>query len=265
MFHLFRLLEIDHLARQLVLFPRWAPDFLFGYGYPVFQFVPHLPYYVSSTLHLMGLSLVHTVLASFSLTLLGSGIAMYIFARDVFGSRAAVLSAVAYMYTPFHLYDLLLRGHLPGAYSMVLFPLVLWSFRRLTRIGGARYFVSSALLYAACFLSHNPANFIFTPFLLFYLACIVRLRADHKVAAAFRTVAALAVAAGLAAFFWIPALWERPFVQINRMITPPDLDFHTHFITTSDLLALPPVADTGRMNPGVPNSLGWNSVRDHNR
>ncbi|MDH4209100.1 MAG: hypothetical protein OEV76_09520, partial [Anaerolineae bacterium] len=127
MFHLHRLLEIDHLLRQGVLFPRWAPDLAYGYGYPVFNFVPHLPYYLSELPHLVGLSLVHSVLISFGLALLGSGVAMYIFIRDVFGSRAALLSAVAYMYAPFHLYDMFFRGHLPGAWAMVLFPLVLWA------------------------------------------------------------------------------------------------------------------------------------------
>ncbi|HEM60841.1 MAG TPA: hypothetical protein ENO24_00980, partial [Chloroflexi bacterium] len=45
LFHLFRLLEIEHLLNQGVPFPRWAPDLLYGYGLPVFNFVPHLPYY----------------------------------------------------------------------------------------------------------------------------------------------------------------------------------------------------------------------------
>src|SRR4030043_1634161 len=59
-FHLYRLLEIDHLLRQFVLFPRWAPDLAYGYGYPLFNFVPHLPYYLSEIPHLVGLGLVHS-------------------------------------------------------------------------------------------------------------------------------------------------------------------------------------------------------------
>ena len=255
-FHLFRLLEIDHLARQWMLLPRWAPDFVFGYGHPIFNFVPLLPYYVTDIFHIMGLSLVHTVLLSFSVALLGSGIAMYIFVRDIFGSKAAILSAVAYMYAPFHLYDMLLRGHLPGAWAMVLYPLVLWSCRRLIQSGGLTYFAMSALLYAGCLLTHNPANLIFTPFLLFYLTVLVLLRGERRAAAAFRAAATVLVGAGLAAFFWLPALWERQFIQLDRMVTPPDLDYHNHFISLADLIALPGTANTGLMNPVVPNSLG---------
>jgi hypothetical protein len=258
LFHLFRLLQLDHLTQQLVLFPRWAPDFLYGYGYPIFNFVPHLPYYFSGLFRIAGLSLVHTILFSFGLALLASGVAMYVFTRDVFGSKAAIVSSVAYMYAPFHLYDMLFRGHLPGAWAMVLYPLTLWSFRRLMRDRSpvVPYFFSSALLYAGSFLSHNPANLIFTPFLLFYLVFLVWRTHVRRRTAAFRAASALAVGAGLAAFFWIPALWERQFIQLERMITPPDLDYHSHFINLSDLLALPRTAATGLMNPEVPNNLG---------
>ena len=36
--HLYRALEASHLLRSGVLYPRWAPDFYLGYGYPFFNF-----------------------------------------------------------------------------------------------------------------------------------------------------------------------------------------------------------------------------------
>lgn len=256
MFHLFRLLEIDYLARQLVLVPRWAPDLLYGYGYPVFDFVPHLPYYATEVLHVMGLSLVHSTLLSFGLSLLASGVAMYFFVKDSFGTNAGLLAAVGYMYAPFHLYDILFRGHLPGAWAMVLYPLVLWSISRLARRGRVFCFVCSALAYAACLLTHNPANFIFAPFLLFYALVLVLTRPSSRMRSLIRVSTSILLGVGLAAFFWIPALWDRQFIQISRMVTSPDLDYHSHFITISELLAPPRVAEVGLMNPGIPNTLG---------
>jgi len=229
LFHLYRLLELDHLLRQGVLFSRWAPDLFFGYGYPIFDFVPPLPYYLAEIFHLTGLSLVDTMLFSFTLTLLASGVAMYFFIRDVFGPKAALLSAVAYMYAPFHLYDNLFRGNLPGSWATVLYPLVLWSFRRLIERGGLSYFAASTILYAACFLTHNPANLIFNPFLMLYVVVLILLREGERPAAGARVVTAIVIGAGLASFFWIPALWDRQWVQLDRMITPPDLDYHTHW------------------------------------
>jgi hypothetical protein len=256
MFHLFRLLEIDSLARQLLLFPRWAPDLLYGYGYPIFDFVPHLPYYLTDVAHVVGLTLVHSTLLSFVLSLLASGVAMYFFVKEIFGSNAGILAAVAYVYGPFHLYDILFRGHLPGAWAIVLYPLILWSVTRLARKSGVSSFVATSLLFAACLLTHNPAAYIFTPFLLFYALVLVLTAPDDRKRRILRVAASILLGAGLASFFWIPALWDRQFIQIDRMITPPDLDYHTHFITTSNLLSPPPVAEVGLMNPDVPNSLG---------
>ncbi len=256
MFHLFRLLEIDTLARQLVLFPRWAPDLLYGYGYPIFDFVPHLPYYLTDVAHIVGLTLVHSSLLSFGLSLLASGVAMYFFVKETFGSNAGILAALAYVYAPFHLYDILFRGHLPGAWAMVLYPLILWSVTRLVRQRGVASFVATSLLFAACLLTHNPAAYIFTPFLLFYSLALVLTASDHRKRRIVLVAASILLGAGLASFFWIPALWDRRFIQIDRMITPPDLDYHTHFITISDLLSPPPMAEAGLMNPDVPNSLG---------
>ncbi len=256
LYHLFRVLEVDHLLRQGLLFSRWAPDLFYGYGYPVFDFVPPLPYYLAETLRLTGLSLVHTVLLCFNLALLASSLTMYFFVRDVFGQKAAVLSAVAYVYAPFHLYDVLFRGHLPGILASALFPLVLWSFRRLTHRGGFPYLVSSTVAYAASLLTHNPASLIFTPVLGLYLLTLILTRKEDRLVAGARVATALLIGAGLAAFFWIPALWDRQWIQLDRMITPPDLDFHTHFISADELLSTSPAADTGLMNPGLPNHIG---------
>ena len=256
LFHLYRLLQLNHLLRQGVVYSAWAPDLLYGYGYPIFSFVPPLPYYISEVLLLGGLTLVQTVLFSFTLTLLASGVAMYFFVRDVFGPKAGLVAAVAYMYAPFHLSDILYRGNLPGSWSAVLYPLVLYTFRRLAYKGGLSYFIASALSYAACFLTHNPANLIFQPFLLLYLAVLILVRKRDRPAAIATVAAAMVLGAGLASFFWIPALSDRQWVQVERLITPPDLDYHSHFIPLTELLAPSPSADTGLMNPGVTNNIG---------
>ena len=49
--HLYRLVELDHLIAQGVWFPRWAPDFVFGFGYPLFNFYAPLSYYLTAPLH----------------------------------------------------------------------------------------------------------------------------------------------------------------------------------------------------------------------
>ena len=43
--HVYRAGEILFSLRQGVLWPRWAPDFYYGYGYPIFNYYASLTYY----------------------------------------------------------------------------------------------------------------------------------------------------------------------------------------------------------------------------
>jgi uncharacterized membrane protein len=46
--HVYRAAEYADLWRDGVLYPRWAPDFYYGYGYPIFNYYAPLTYTLSS-------------------------------------------------------------------------------------------------------------------------------------------------------------------------------------------------------------------------
>jgi uncharacterized membrane protein len=49
------LFEFDRAIQDGILYPRWAPDFTFGYGYPFFNIYGPLSSYIGEALHLLGL------------------------------------------------------------------------------------------------------------------------------------------------------------------------------------------------------------------
>src|SRR3712207_5820218 len=62
--HLYRLVELDHLLRQGLFFPRWMPDLVYGYGYPLFNFYAPLSAYLSEAIYLIpGLGFQHSLAA----------------------------------------------------------------------------------------------------------------------------------------------------------------------------------------------------------
>jgi hypothetical protein len=69
-------------------------------------------------------------------------------------------------------------------------------------------------------------------------------------------VSALVLGLTLSAFFTLPAILERQWIQIERGLIPPNLDYHHHFLSLAEILSPPQPIDTGRMNPAVPRSLG---------
>jgi len=285
--HLHRLIELDALLRQGLLYPRWAADLVYGFGYPLFNFYAPLSYYIAAGLHLAGLSFVGATIGYFVLTTLGAGLTMYLWVRDIFGPRPAILAAAAYVYAPYHLYDNLFRASFAGVLATALFPLILWAFRRLMITRSIKYLALSSLSYAALLLAHNVSSLIFSPVLLLYVGILfittqpsVLKHAQPStleralaaqivgisvlVRRSFRAIlapgAALLLGLGLSAFFWIPALAEQQWVQLYRLTIPPDFDFRNHFPSLAELLAPPATAQAGRMNPDIENNLGLAQV-----
>ncbi len=125
------LVEFDRSIQDGILWPRWAPDFAYGYGYPIFNIYAPLVYFLGEAFHLAGLDFVTSVKIVFALGFVLSGLAMFWFARDTLGSRGALVAAVVYMYVPYRLVDVYVRGALSESWSFVFIPLVLGAFRRL--------------------------------------------------------------------------------------------------------------------------------------
>jgi len=155
--HVFRVSELAHLMQQGELYPRWASDFYYGYGYPIFNFYGPLTYYLAvGFAALPSVDVVGGVKAVFLLGVGLAGLGMYAFARDRWGALGGVLAAVAYVYAPYLLlFDPYLRGNLAECFTFSVIPWLLWAFARLTAGGGRRYLAGMALGWAALLVTHN--------------------------------------------------------------------------------------------------------------
>ncbi|MBE7468576.1 MAG: hypothetical protein DPW09_23085 [Anaerolineae bacterium] len=261
--HLYRLVALDHLIRQGVFFSRWLPDLAYGYGLPLFVYYAPLSYYLAEGLRLLGLDAVAAFNSSAALVLLLAAAGVYLLVKEWFGPRAGLLAGVAYVYAPYGLFNLFSRGSLPVAWAGAVFPFVFWAFGRLIHTRSPLYLPLAALLCGAALLMHNISNLLFLPLLLFYLV-IELIFTPHASRltphALLRVGLALTLGLGLAAFFWLPAMLERDFAQLQRVITPPDFDYRSNFVSLSQLFSLPAPANTGLLNPTDPLTLGLAQV-----
>ena len=138
----------------------------------------------------------------------------------------------------------------------------MWSFRRLATLEDRRYIVIAALGLAALPLTHTTSTLIIFPLLVAYVVALLLLNRERRFigeAANHRysgVVLALALGLALSAFFTLPAILERQWIQIERGLIPPNLDYHHHFLSLAEILSPPQPTDTGRMNPAIPRSLG---------
>ena len=257
--HFHRLGQLDRALRHGNLFPRWAPDMGYGFGFPLLNYYAPLSYYLVAPLRLVGLSTQATLLAAFVLAILVASVGAYLVGRDLFGRQAGFIAAVAFIYAPYTLFNVIHRGALTEAWGLAWLPFTFWAMRRLAIRRGRIDFALSTLFFAALVLTHNILALVSAPLLIVY-AVLLWILHGRDGPLAIRLTASLVLGLGLSAFFWAPAFFERDYVQIHQLYALSDLDFRNNFITLRHLLATPRPVDPALVNPSIPYGLGWPQV-----
>ena len=93
--HVYFLFEYDRAVQDGIWWPRWSPDFAFGYGYPLFNIYAPLAIYAAEIIHLLGADMISAVKLVYIFATIGAGLAMYGFTRRLFGSNAGLLAGIA--------------------------------------------------------------------------------------------------------------------------------------------------------------------------
>lgn len=270
--HLYRAAELDRLVRSGDIFPRWAPDFAHGYGYPIFNYFAYFSHYLIVLFHFAGLSFLSALRASYITALLASGLTAFLLGRDLADDDAAGwMAAAAYVYSPYLLYTAHVRGGLPENLALAFFPLALWAVRRALKIHheGA-YTLIAAIAIAGFIFSHIGMAIQYLPLLalfgLYTLAACLLDSGDWRnprrwLFGVWSLGFAVLLGLGLLAFIWLPALAELQFVQFQTAFARAGLVYRENFFQWRELFAYPRIpvyADV--FNPPVIRSLSIPAV-----
>lgn len=225
-----RQLEMAKCFSDLQIPCRWVLDMGYGYGYPLFNYYPPLPYLIGQPLRLLHLQYIDIVKVVGILGFIVCSLNMYLLAREFWGDWGGVVSSVFYTYAPYHSVDFYVRGAMDEFWAMGWYPLVFWSTYRLIKDRKWPWIPLVALSVAFLMLSHNPMLMIFTPF---YLVWVFLWLIKFK---AFKTFPFLALSAvfalGLAAFFTLPVLFETKYVSVWTL-TSGYFNYLAHFVPLS--------------------------------
>ncbi|MBE9508142.1 MAG: hypothetical protein IMY86_08835 [Chloroflexi bacterium] len=262
--HVYRAAELGHTLRAGAFYPRWSPDFYYGYGYPIFNYYAPLTYYLANLFDLVpGVDIVAGTKAVFVLGLLLASVGAYLMGRDFFGPAAGVLAAASFTFSPYVVFiDPHARGDLAEHFAICLLPLVFYFFRRLMSggmslsqggVGGRGALLGSVLALAALVFSHALLGLVCAGLLLAYWVWEVvsgtgRGRAGWG-------MLAFALSGAIIAFYWLPFLMERSAIKLN-VIGPGHFDFHEHFLSLGELLAPSRILDMGATAPHYRFNLG---------
>jgi hypothetical protein len=231
----------------------------YGYGFPLFNFYAPLSYYAAELVSLLAQNLQLGLRLTFALGIYLSGLTMYRWARDSFSAPAALAGAAAYMYAPYHGYDIFFRGNLAESFAWWFLPLILWCTSRLVRTQSWGWFTAATLAYAGLLLTHNAFALLFSPLLIAYPLWFLLFApsAPRPITRPLVQIALVAVfGLALTTFFWFPALTERGLVHSDRLLVPPTFVYWGNFATVAELFSPPLPVYPDLLNPTIPRALG---------
>lgn len=236
--HLARFGNFKRAFREGQFPPRWGPNLLNGYGYPVFNFNYPLANLIALPLSFLPISyeLIFKliVVGSFLLTLIQLNRFLKIIGIDKPLARVAALSA--FLLNPYMINLIYYRG---GIGEILAIGLIVWLLVVFEKIRNGQFRLNSPLrqlelgtLVSLFVLSHNVLAYFGVLVLAAYL---IWTRMSFRWY--LRMVKPALIAFGWSAWFWIPALVEKKFTvlddsSISNM-------FQDQFPTLSQLLLAP--------------------------
>lgn len=230
-----RQLEMEKCFKDGQIPCRWVPDMGYGYGFPLFNFYPPLPYLVGQVFRVMQFSFVDTAKLTFALSILFSGLAMFYLAKEFFGKWGGVLSSIFYIWAPYHSVDVYVRGAMDEAWAWIWFPLIfLFSYKLIgEKEKSSKWIIFLAISWAGLLLSHNLMVMIFTP--VFAGWCLMFWIKDRNWRKFFQLLFSGISALSLSAFFTLPAIFEQKYIHVNTL-TEGYYNYIAHFATIGQLL-----------------------------
>ncbi len=171
----YNLINLDQAPLQIF---NWAPTV--GRAYDLFRTDGAMAYLPAELFHLIGIGFLDATKLVIALAWIASGLAMYALARRFLGKPGALLASAVYVYLPFHIATVYVRGAFAESIAWAIFPIALLSIVNFRMpIDNSKRFRSiaySALPTALLFLVQPGIAILFA---LVSLAIAVGLNARH--------------------------------------------------------------------------------------
>lgn len=226
-----RLGDMFRILRDFQIPARYSENLNFGYGYPLFNFVYPFPYYLGVFLHLLGIGFVDAIKILFAASVFLSGIFMFLASKTLWKNTwAGIISAVMYVYFPYRMVDLYVRGSIGESLSFALFPLLLYLAIKLIDRFSILLIFSIAVSTAALVMTHNIMTVLFMPVYVVFVMVLIILK-NKKTIKPFSI--SIILGFGLSAFFWIPAILEKSNILLSQI---PIADRNLYFVTLNQFL-----------------------------
>lgn len=221
---------------------RWSENFGYGYGMPLFEFYAPLPFYVGAAFWWLGVPIVvvlKILWAGCSLFTLWGG---YKLGKILWGKSGGLVLASLLTLAPYRAVNLYVRGSLSEAWGIMAMPWILYGGIGIWKGKAWGWWVLIAGL-VTLMLSHNLTTLMFVPVSVVILAGYGlsmwwRERGEARQKVLFRGGLigfGFALSIGMTAFYLFPALIEKDFTIISRILSG-YFHYSQHFLYLRQLI-----------------------------
>ncbi len=255
--HLARFANYKVALKEGQLPPRFAPNLLNHYGYPVFNYNYPLANIISVPFSVLKFhyELTFKLIIFFALLLGSFGVIRWLSLYS--NKKLPILTAlIAYLSGPPLISALLFRGTIGEILAYSLWPWLFLSITAATKKLSMKSLMMYIFLWTAFLLSHNISVFIAAFFFLIYGVWQLLVTKERRRFAS--QIAIIIIAAiGLSFWFWLPAIAEMKEVVVSQAAN--QREYLLHFPTLKQLLYSP--LTFGYSYPGPIDTLsfwlGW--------
>ena len=247
--HVAWLYEMDRTISMGQIPPRFVPDLSYRFGYPLFSFVFPLPFYLGEVFYGLRFSYVDSLKIVFGISLVASGLGMYLLLKQMLPSILSFAGAVLYVFTPYRSTDVYDRGAVGESLAFVFLPLLVYSAIKIFKKKSWKNISVYALSLAGLILSHNIISYMFFPFFLLFSVILYLISKNKKefiLSNIFGIVSGLLVSL----YFWLPAILESRLMKYDTVF-----NFKDHFPTIRQLIT--PYFGYGASVPGPGDGISF--------
>ncbi|MEK7551116.1 MAG: 6-pyruvoyl-tetrahydropterin synthase-related protein [Patescibacteria group bacterium] len=225
-----RVFEMTNALRDGMFPVRWSANLGFGFGYPIFNFYAPFAYYVGAIFNLV---ISDSLVATKLMMIIGiviAGISMFILSNKFFGIKGGILSAILYLYAPYHALNIYVRGDVAEFYAYVFIPLVFYGLYMIYKENLFRYVIITSVSFCLVIISHNLTALMIAPF-VFIFALILGVKNRKTIVF---IILSVILSFMLSAFYFIPTLLEMSYTNVLSQVGG-GADFRDHFVCLNQL------------------------------
>ena len=224
--HLAVMEQFDKVLGSGTLYPRWLPDVNNGYGLAWTNFYSPAFYYPAALVTALVQDRYRSLFVLSVLSLVASGLAFYLMAKQFYGRAASATAALLYMLLPYHTLDQYWRGAFPELQGFILVPLILYFAYRAGSRGRLSDYAGLGLCQGLHYVTHFPVAYLMTYTVALYALVWAVRKSDWRIL--LRIGVGLSLAFLFSAIYWLPAVFESKYAQEHFTSIFP---YHNGYIT----------------------------------